>query len=326
MKTLALLIKREYWEHRGGFLWAPVWISAVMIILTMLGIVVAETFNRGVQINMGVSLEQLRSSLGAHEIAQAANALDLAQLSFAGMTSIGVFFVTFFYLLGALYDDRRDRSVLFWKSLPVSDLATVASKALTALILIPLIALVVATLGYLVFALVVTTWVGVHGINALPALLAAHPIGMFTQLAMIVAAGVLWALPAVGWLLFWSAWSRSKPFLWAVMLPVIVLVLDGWVGMLGAPQAGGVLNLAHILGRLLFSIMPAGWLSAPGLGLKLGGNVSLGLDDEHVLASLGSGHLPALLASADLWIGVLAGLLLLAAAVWLRGRRIETTT
>ena len=323
MKTLALLVKREYWEHRGGFLWTPVWITGVMLLFTLLGIVTTEVLKSRVEINIGPSLGMLRSSLDAHDIAQAANAFDLVQLTIAGMVSIGIFFVSFFYLLGALYDDRRDRSVLFWKSLPVTDARTVASKALTAMLLIPLLGLAVATVAYLGFALIIAAWTGLHGVNALPAILAAHPAGMFLRLLLMVAAGALWALPTIGWLLFWSAWARSKPFLWAVLLPVVALVLNSWVGVLGMHRPGGDLDLARVCGRLLFSIMPASWMGVPGVaGVP---NISIGIDDQHVIASLGPDKLIALLATPDLWIGVAGGLALLAAAVWLRRRRIETS-
>jgi len=322
MKTLALLIKREYWEHRGGFLWTPVWIAGAMLVFTLIGILTTEVVSSGVTINVGPSLDMLRSSLDANDIAQAANAFDLAQITVAGMVGVGVFFVTFFYLLGALYDDRRDRSVLFWKSLPVTDASTVASKALTAMLLVPLIGLATATLAYLGFVLIIVAWTGLHGINALPAILAAHTIGMFLRLFLLVAVGALWALPTVGWLLFWSAWARSKPFLWAVVLPVVVLVMDSWVGALGAHRIGDDLNLAGLCGRLLFSIMPGSWMRAAGVsGLP---DVSIGIDDEHVLASVGPGKALALFTTPDLWIGVAGGLALLAAATWLRRRRIET--
>ena len=128
MNTLPLLLKREYWEHRGGFLWTPVWMTASILILTVLGILSAEAFHANAHVHMGFSLDELRDNISAHDWTEAGNALDMAQLVFGGLTSIGVFFVLFFYLLGALYDDRRDRSVLFWKSLPVTDTSTGAVR------------------------------------------------------------------------------------------------------------------------------------------------------------------------------------------------------
>ena len=321
MNTLPLLVKREYWEHRGGFLWTPIWITGVILILTVLGMISAEVFRSKMNVHVGISLEQLRSSINAADFAQAGNGLDMVQLTLAGIASIGLFFVSFFYLLGALYDDRRDRSVLFWKSLPISDTATVASKALAAMLVLPAIALFVATLAYVAFLVLVCVWVGVHGLNPLPALVASHPLGMFLRLLLIVPVGALWALPTVGWLLFWSAFARSKPFMWAVLLPVIALFANWWVGLLGGPHVSGDLHLAAIFGRLLFSVMPGSWMREAG---------GLAADDTFnpngVAGSLDPSHVYAVLATANLWIGVIVGVALVAGAIWLRGRRIETNT
>ena len=112
MNTLPLLLKREYWEHRGGFLWTPAWITGVMLIFTVLGMISAEVFRSNMHVHIGISLDQLRSSINAADFAQAGNGLDLVQLTLVGIACIGLFFVSFFYLLGALYDDRRDRSGL----------------------------------------------------------------------------------------------------------------------------------------------------------------------------------------------------------------------
>jgi ABC-2 type transport system permease protein len=325
MNNLPLLLKREYWEHRGGFLWTPVWMTGSILILTVLGILTAEVFRAHAQVHMGFSLDQLRSSISANDMVEAGNALDMAQLMFGGVASLGLFFVLFFYLLGALYDDRRDRSVLFWKSLPVTDTATVASKALCAMIVAPVIAFAVATLAYIGFLILVCLWAGMHGLNALPAVLAAHPLGMLWRLVLTVPVNALWALPAVGWLLFWSAFVRSKPFLWAVLIPFLVLVANWWLGKLGAPHFSGDLNLAAILGRLLFSIMPGSWMSADGAGV-FSRHIRLGIDDNHVVSSFDPSHVYGLLAEPNLWIGVVAGLVLLAAAIRYRQRLVETAT
>jgi ABC-2 type transport system permease protein len=323
MNTLPLLLKREYWEHRGGILWTPFWISTAILIITLLGIISAEVFRTHAQVHIGFSLTDLRGSISDDDIAKASNGLDMAQLSFCGIACIGLFFVTFFYLLGALYDDRRDRSVLFWKSLPVSDTATVASKALTAMLVIPVFALVVASLAYLAFLVLVCVWVGVHGVNPLPAVLASHPLGVFLRLVATVPVNALWALPAIGWLLFWSSFARSKPFLWAVLLPIIALAANWWVGKIGGLHLTGDLSLASILGRLLFSVMPGSWIGAPGINVG-GEHLSFSMNDDHVVSSLDPSRVYGLLATSNLWIGVVGGLVLLAAAIWMRQRRIET--
>jgi ABC-2 type transport system permease protein len=324
MNKLPLLLKREYWEHRGGFLWAPIWITGAILILTVLGIISAEVFRSNAHVQIGFSLDELRRSISADDIAKAANGLDIVQLVFVGVASVGLFFVTFFYLLGALYDDRRDRSVLFWKSLPISDTETVASKALTAMLVMPVIVLAVATLAYIAFLVLVSVWIGAHGLNPLPALLGSHPIGMLLRLIAIVPVSALWALPTVGWLLFWSAYVRSKPFLWAVLLPVVALIANAWLGALGAPHFGGNLHLASILGRLLFSVMPGSWAGADGISI---GNehVTFNMNDDHIVSSLDPSHVYGLLATPNLWIGVVGGLVLLFCAVQLRQRRVETS-
>jgi ABC-2 type transport system permease protein len=325
MKTLPLLMKREYWEHRGGFLWAPVWMTAAILILTVLGIISAEVFRTNAHVHMGFSLDELRGSISANDMIQAGNALDMAQLVFAGLTCISLFFVLFFYLLGALYDDRRDRSVLFWKSLPVTDTATVLSKALAAMLIAPLIAFAISTIAYVLFLVLVCIWAGAHGLNALPAVMAAHPLGMFARLLLTIPISALWALPAIGWLLFWSAYVRSKPFLWAVLIPFLALIANWWLGKLGAPHFAGDLNLAAVVGRLLFSIMPGSWIGAPGAGI-LNEHAKFSMDDNHIVSSFDPSHVYGLLGEPNLWIGVVAGLALLAAAVWFRQRRIETAT
>jgi ABC-2 type transport system permease protein len=163
-----------------------------------------------------------------------------------------------------------------------------------------------------------------HGVNALPAVIAAHPFGMFWRLLLTVPVDALWALPTIGWLLFWSAYARSKPFLWAVILPIVAVVLNTWFGWLGLPHVGGEIALKTVVGRLLLSVMPGSWISAGGSGFGAR-HFSFG-DDEHVLTSFDPGHVYGLLATPNLWIGVVAGAALIAAAIWFRQRRIETSS
>jgi len=118
---------------------------------------------------------------------------------------------------------------------------------------------------------------------------------------------------------------RSKPFLWAVMIPLIVLMLNGLFGMLGAPHIPDDAHLAAILGRLLFSIFPASWIKAEGAGV-VGSHISQSLDSDNIVSAFNPSNVYGLLAEPNLWIGVVAGLALLAGAIYYRQRRIETAT
>jgi ABC-2 type transport system permease protein len=198
MNTFSWLLKREYWEHRGGFFWTPFWISATILIFTLLGIIWAEVYATRINVSVGVSLESITQMVSTGQIEQAGKALDAAYVSFAMVPCIALFFVLFFYLLGALYDDRRDRSVLFWKSLPVSDTATVLSKVISAMFVAPLIALLVSTIAFALFLVVIGTWAGLHGINPLPLLAASHPFSLFGRMLLSIPADAAWALPVGG--------------------------------------------------------------------------------------------------------------------------------
>ena len=148
---------------------------------------------------------------------------------------------------------------------------------------------------------------------------------MLFRLTLTLPISALWALPTIGWLLFWSAYVRRKPFLWAVMVPLIVLMLNWWLGKLGAPHIPDDIHLAQILGRLLFSIFPGGWIKAEGAGV-IGPHIGPSLDPNNIVSAFNPSNVYGLLAEPNLWIGVVAGLALLAGAIYFRQRRIETAT
>ena len=323
MNTFGWLLKREYWEHRGGFYWAPIWVSGIMLLLTVLGIIAAEGASSRFEIRSGIHWDELAAHLSKGDFVHAGMGLDVAYVALAGLLCVVLFFVLFFYLLGALYDDRRDRSVLFWKSLPVSDTATVLSKVAAAVLLAPLISFLVATVAYVALLVVVGIWTLFHGLNPLPAIAASHTLGLFWRMLLTLPVDALLALPTVGWLLFWSAYARSKPFLWAVLVPLFAFIANSWIGMMGLPSISRRFMLEELIGRLLFGIFPGQWLNDknpafidPGHAFERGNMLSL-LDPSNVYG---------LLATPGIWIGAAAGIAMIAAAVWLRRSRIETST
>jgi ABC-2 type transport system permease protein len=129
-----------------------------------------------------------------------------------------------FYCIGALFNERRDRSILFWKSLPVSDLTIVLSKASIPMIILPAIIFVIILLMQL-------GMLGVSGIYTMTHASLAPNFWVqwpFLRMSVILFYGLvtltLWYAPIYAWLLMVSAWAKRAPFLWAVLPPLALCI------------------------------------------------------------------------------------------------------
>jgi ABC-2 type transport system permease protein len=136
-----------------------------------------------------------------------------------------VFLVWLFYCLDALHGERRDRSVLFWKSLPVSDLTAVMAKASVPLVLLPAFA----------FVLVIATQIVMLGLSDVVLLANGLPLATSSQLPLFqswptvligLLAMTLWNAPMYGWFLLVSAWARRATLLWGVLPPIVLGILE----------------------------------------------------------------------------------------------------
>lgn len=315
--TFGWLVKREYWESRKGFLWAPFWATAVLLILTVLGMIASEVFNARMhgdtQVQLGISLNQMLRGVSSHDMPELVRGLDMTMMSIAVIAGIVFTFVVFFYLLGALYDDRRDRSILFWKSLPLSDTATVLSKVVAAVIVAPLIATTIVLVAYIALQVLISLWLLIHGVNPIPLLwMHVEPFGVWLQLLVAIPVNAIWALPTVGWLLFCSAAARGKPFLWAILTPVVVGVLNTWVSLLGLPHIAQGFYWREIFCGALLSIVPFGWI-----GAQVGGD-GFPIHHGHMFQGLSYESMARALAMPQMWIGAAVGIALIAAAIWFR--------
>ena len=310
----ALLLRREYWEHRGGFLWAPLIAGAITLTFTVLAAIAGSVL----KLKHGNDIQIPQED--AAEIARVLGAVgDTSLLGGVVLCMIVLGFVVFFYSLGCLYDDRKDRSVLFWKSLPVSDASSVTAKVAWALVLAPLFAMGVGLalgLALWVIAAFTTTINGLPGASAL--FTHSQPLRILANLVAMLPLYALWALPAVGWLMLCSAWARSKPFLWAVMIPVLGCALVSFSTL--------ILGMEIDLGRLwystayrgLLSVFPGTWI--PSLENLQALQVDKPEDISHIVAAKESWRMAT---SADLWIGVIAGVAMLLLATRLRRWRDE---
>ncbi len=303
------LLKREFWEHRGGFLWAPVITGAIVVVLYALLAIIGSVAGRkhGGGFNLDESPQKIHEVVGAFG--------DGVMLAGVILACVVLAFVVFFYSLGSLYDDRRDRSVLFWKSLPLSDTQTVLSKAAWALLLAPLIAVVVGLLIGVAMWLVTALTMTVNGLSAGGAVFThSHPLRIIGGVIAALPVYIAWALPTVGWLMFCSAWSRTKPFLWAVLIPILACVIISMMNIL----PGLNLNLGAVwyvvVFRGLLSVAPGAWYGRIGTS---SGNGEINTPEElaNAIDLRDSWHA---FATVDLWIGVVVGVALIAGAVYMR--------
>jgi len=130
--------------------------------------------------------------------------------------------VGIFYAADALHGERRDRSILFWKSMPVSDAVTVLAKASIPLVVIPAVTILIAMTTQILMLLAAAAVAAAAGRDAAAAW-NAWPMARQTVVMIYgVAIHILWFAPIYGWLLFVSGWARRAPLLWAVV-PVIGL-------------------------------------------------------------------------------------------------------
>jgi ABC-2 type transport system permease protein len=313
--TLVWLVKREFWEHRGGFFWAPVITGGIFVVLNLMGIITGEVFGARNGVNLSFAgghnnMELLTRALDQQSMDTVGAGLDMVMYSSTMIMGIVLGFVVFFYCLGALYDDRRDRSILFWKSLPISDTATVLSKVIAATIVAPFITVIVGAVTGLLMLLTFATALSLHGVGVWHLLSLSHPLQVIGNMIGSIPLYVLWALPSVGWLMLCSAWARSKPFLWAVALPVGAGVAIGWFNLLGTLNVSNGWYWRNVAARILGSVFPGGWFSeVSGIG---------GDGPAELLSSMSVSHSYTVLASLNLWIGVAAAIVMLAGAVWFR--------
>jgi ABC-2 type transport system permease protein len=327
-----LLLRREFWEHRGGFLWAPAVAGAIFLVLSVMGILVGEVAARraaadgklvidngqGITIN-GLDLGALTSKMSAEDMRQLAGGIDLSLLMASGWPLIVLAFVVFFYCLGALYDERKDRSVLFWKSLPLSDAETVLSKVASATVVAPVLAVGAALATMLGFLVVLSVLVLAHGGNPIHLLWGlANPFGIAAELVASIPVYALWSLPTVGWLLLCSAWARSKPFLWAIMIPVFSGIFVSWFDFMQLFNLESSWFWKNIVARVLLSTAPGSWVEAARFD-----NPQHTDGPAAVIPLINPATTWSTLLTPQLWIGVLAGAAMIVLAIRLRRWRDE---
>ncbi len=202
MKTMLALLKREILEHRNIWFVPVILIGiAVLVRLSLVFGDLAIDFELPAELQLNDRLDGVISGVMAR---------GLNWMNYIIM--ITMFIVASFYTLSCLYTERQDESVLFLRSLPISDSMTIASKLIIALIVVPLMVLVCQIVVAFVF----------FGFNAFDYLSV-----YFSSSLSLLAKVIIWSLvPTVAWCLFCSEVAKKNPFLLAFVAPVLLWIID----------------------------------------------------------------------------------------------------
>ena len=253
-------VQRELWENRWIYI-APLAVAAVFLVGFLISL---------------VTLPHRMRALSALDPAKQQAAIEQPYLVAEGLIMTTAFIIAIFYCLEALHGERRDRSILFWKSLPVSDLTTVLAKASIPLLLQGL-AFAITVAAQWIMLLLSTAVLAGSGLSAAP---------QWTQLSLfqrwlglgyhLLTVHALWYAPIYAWLLLISAWARRAAFIWAVLPPLAIGVVEkiafntshfaDWVGYrFSGPQPVGLKMPSGMTMDPMMSLGLGNFLSTPGL-------------------------------------------------------------
>ncbi len=273
-------VRRELWENRSIYI-APLVVAAV----AMAGFLISL-----------IGLPHSMRGLAELDPAQQSAVLARPYSHAAFLLIVTEYIVAVFYCLDALHGERRDRSILFWKSLPVSDLTTVLSKASVPLVILPLLTFVIIVVLQMIMLLVSSAVLGLSGVGAATLWAQLPLVQMELVLLYSVIVLALWHAPLYGWLLLVSGWARRATFLWVVLAPLAISIFE--TSAFHTSHFGSMLK-ERLIGFATEAFVPV---------------------DPHfiTLAELTPGKF---LSSPGLWMGLLFAAIFLAAAARLRRYR-----
>jgi ABC-2 type transport system permease protein len=272
-------VMRELWENRS-LLIAPLVAAGVLLIAVAISLIAnASQLSQGMQALSALTPEKQQMMIAG------------SYFGIGIVVTLVMNVAVFFYLLDALQGERKDRSVLFWKSMPVADTTTVLSKLFTATLIGPAIVLVTILATQIVVLLLATVLLLIGGVNPLAVWANPQLFQVIVGSIYVLLAIELWYAPVSAWLLFVSAWAKRAAFLWAVLTPIAVIVFERvafstryvqdllgyrlisglktmFVARSAAPQFndGVAVDMPH---RVFDALDPVGFLSNPWLWVGL---------------------------------------------------------
>lgn len=241
--------KRELWEHKVGFVYAPLLVSALLLLIISYAAFKFDgsvsNFNMDINLNFdGEGLNTNQSQRSVSKQYSTENVLEMVSsdgvkvykniVLGVAYVNTSLLYITFFIVLLAyahscLFDDRKNRDILFWRSMPVSETMNVLVKLAFLMLYLPVVVLLLNIAVAVFSVMVATLYFVIHGVSITHLLdLVFHSKGLstiFNIFGLSVLDMALFA-PVTGFILLASAYAKKSPFVTTTLVPVILMMLD----------------------------------------------------------------------------------------------------
>lgn len=227
IQVLKAMIVREIQEHKVAFVYAPFFVS-IILCLVIASVYFGGTNIQTDQFNFSTEYydEEIRQAM---QSVSSVSRIDIVRtgllvLGFPILLTVG--FGLLAYSLSTFADERKDRSLIFWRSLPVSDLTTVLSKVFTVTLIVPLMVLPYIILLQLVSMTSASIFFATNDIVSFGWLWGSYIFTDWFRIIFSLWAQSLWSLPLFLWLMLAGTYA-ARPIAGAIVPPVILIVLEG---------------------------------------------------------------------------------------------------
>ncbi len=317
MKTFAALLKREYWEHRFAFSRLPLilggmFLFGIILFVTWLSVTegridpdffILENFAKQV-----TELSHEKLSIG----------YQIGFMALSTLSNMILMFVLLFYYLGSLLDDRKDRSILFWRSMPVSDTQSVLSKLVAGSLMTPLIWAVIFTVVYSILLVIFSVLLFDSGLSLWSHIwYPANPIRDFFSYVVAFVINAFWLFPLWTYCMMLSARAKGKVFLWFALPIAVVSLLQLWISNLLQMNTGP--NLTVVIGqRFMSGTIPIAGDFQNDSFLINGISVGQMKEGEALFSPYDWSIMINKFAEPGMWYGLILGAVFLSVAIYLR--------
>jgi ABC-2 type transport system permease protein len=305
--NIIALIRKEFWEYRNTFVFVPTAMTLFLVAIMTFSAISVELHDGSdtpfLDIRYLATMTPLMREWFLYSL--------MSDVSI--LLKVILFTISIFYLCNTLFEERKNQTILLWKSFPVSDSQTVLAKWLTIAFCVPVVYWLAITLCQGTALLLTYYLASGSGLDSYELILEpAHPFTTWWLSFNFMVLDMIWLAPAYAWFLLVSAYVHRSPMVTAFAFPVVLSIAESWlldshdffftVIKRITPQ-----ELVLWVESLKNKILPSDLMNLFG-----GGGVGFVPDWSDVAYRYGK---------TELWMGLVVAVVLLAITVFVRQRR-----